>query len=720
MALSFFLLPALGYGQIDQDDWIFSSSVQNEANIKSLSSLPARYMTFQLDPTVFQRKLKSTKQELVLPNPKGEMETYVIIPTEVVDESVVSQYTIKTFKGYKKNDPSVLLACDISSEGFHAAVYEREHTFFIEPLVVGAPKKVMVHYIKHGTGKTKVCKMLDRVKRTQSKSDVKSAYRGPTQKRRFRLAVSAAGEYSQQFGGSSYSATNVLNAIASGVNMINPIFLRDLGVDFILVSGSNLVFRNVNTPYNGLDIDEAQFQIDSKLGDSNYDIGHLVMWAETGGVAEFAVTCEEGSKALGGSGTSQSVTTLWVDYVAHEIGHQMGSEHNFAAGSCGTSVTGFRFEPGEGSSIMAYANICEDSDRYASGSDPFFHYTSIKQIEAALNGTSCGVTSGGNASDPIADAKSNITIPKETPFILVGSATDANDPATQLSYNWEQNDGAGGETQGAPNCNNAKQPLFRFRPPSNAKFRNFPIYTDILSGNNNGAPWEKLPCSARTIAFSLFVRDNNTSFGRTDVDLLKVTVADTGPFAVATPNGGETITGGVGSTVTWSVNGTDAHCANVDILLSVDGGSTYSVVADAVANDGSQSIIMPNSATTTARVLVRCDVAGGFRAASTFFDVSDANFTIQAGASSAQKDLAADDSCIELFPKPTPGHFKIDGSLSNYDIRVLDVNEQVVQDYSGQGNSIDIDYAALPASYFFVSVSHKTNPNLCFQTIIKE
>lgn len=126
------------------------------------------------------------------------------------------------------------------------------------------------------------------------------------------------------------------------------------------------------------------------------------------------------------------------------------------------------------------------------------------------------------------NAQSDITIPKQTPFILVGSGSDANsDPIT---FSWEQFNGTGGATTGAPNCSSTTQPLFRFRPPVNNNYRTFPQMSDVLAGNNNTPAWEKLPCVARTLNFRFTARDNNTNWGRTNTDNVVVTVANTGPL----------------------------------------------------------------------------------------------------------------------------------------------------------------------------------------------
>ncbi|MBL0098777.1 MAG: hypothetical protein IPP49_00940 [Saprospiraceae bacterium] len=64
------------------------------------------------------------------------------------------------------------------------------------------------------------------------------------------------------------------------------------------------------------------------------------------------------------------------------------------------------------------------------------------------------------------------------------------------------------------------------------------------------------------------------------------------------------------------------NCANVNILMSFDGGYTYpTVLSTAVANDGSQDIIVPSTTTTTGRIMVKAN-------GNIFFDINNSNITI--------------------------------------------------------------------------------------------
>ena len=99
--------------------------------------------------------------------------------------------------------------------------------------------------------------------------------------------------------------------------------------------------------------------------------------------------------------------------------------------------------------------------------------------------------------------------------------------------------------------------------------------SDLIQEGNIGS---------RTLNFRLTVRDNNpyvagSTIGQTAFTDAVVTVTNTaGPFALTSPNSAVSWGAGTSQTVTWSVNGTNAgsvNCANVNILISHDGGNTF-------------------------------------------------------------------------------------------------------------------------------------------------
>lgn len=310
------------------------------------------------------------------------------------------------------------------------------------------------------------------------------------------------------------------------------------------------------------------------------------------------------------------------------MGHEVGASHPFnaATGNCGgNGVSNTNAEPGSGSTIMAYAGICGSKNDLQPHSDPQFHAVSLDEITAyTINGAghSCAAETATGNTAPVVNAGNNYSIPKSTPFVLTGSATDADsDP---LTYSWEQTDVGGPFGDWDKPVGNA--PLFRSFPPVTTPVRYFPKISDVV--NNDTTIGEILPSYGRTMHFRLTARDNRAGGGGVCFDEIAVGVSGSaGPFVVTEPNTNVSWTVGNFKTITWNVAGSNiapVNCANVAIELSTDGGLTFPVtIMSTTPNDGQEEIIVPNNVTAAARIRVRS-------VGNIFYDISDKNFAIQA------------------------------------------------------------------------------------------
>lgn len=441
--------------------------------------------------------------------------------------------------------------------------------------------------------------------------------------RTFRLAVTATGEYTQFHGG---TVADGLAATVTGINRVNDMYERDLAVRLLLVENNDqLIYTDADTDPFGLGdlFQENTDTINQIIGVENYDIGHNVN-QQIGGLASLDAICSVTSKANGYSGDRFPINDpFWIDYVSHEIGHQFGALHTFngTVGNC----SGFNregqsaFEPGSGSTIMAYAGIC-GSDNLQMNTDPYFHAQSIAEIQRTIDlFGACSVNIPTTNQPPVVNAGDDIAIPFGTPFTLTATATDEND-GDLLTYCWEQFDL--GPAQALDAADNGSSPLFRSLEPTPSPTRTFPRLATILA--NTPDPQEELPNQGRMMRFRCTARDNQTGGGGTAFDDIQVNVVSTaGPFRLLTGNTPTTLF--EDETIRWDVAGTDLppiDAQTVNILLSIDGGATFPIVlAESATNNGAAQVVMPDVETNAVRIKIEATD-------NVFFDINDVDIEI--------------------------------------------------------------------------------------------
>ncbi len=664
------VLVMIAVSGFSQSDKFWSANKENKANIvtdKAVARLtyPKEFRLFNLNTETLRKELFSivgsnlTNRSTVitLPNADGGFEQFEVFEASNFEAELQARFPeIRAYSGKGITDKYATLKLSISPQGIQTMVFRTDkENEFIEPY--SKDHTVYSVYKSHRNKGQLPWTCSTDEKNTffdiNSKIENTNSLTGGStgQLKTMRLAQSCNGEYANYFGATSAAQESlVLAAYNATLTRCNGVYEKDLALHLNLIANTtSVIYYNPSTDPYSTTLSQWNLQLQqtltSVIGNANYDIGHMFGASGGGGnagcigcVCVNPATSSSLAKGAGITSPNDGIPqgdNFDIDYVAHEVGHQLGANHTFSMSLEGTGVNK---EVGSGITIMGYAGITNQD--VAPHSIDIFHQASIAQIQANLATKTCPVSITMTANNaPVIAAVSNYTIPISTPFALTGSATDPqNDP---LTYCWEQNDNSTvSGTSSVASPTKASGPNWLTFPATVSGTRTFPKLSTILSGLNvtpplpggdAGANIEALSSVSRTLNFRVTVRDNNpyvagSTIGQTAFTDAVVTVSNTsGPFAVTAPNTAVTWAGGSAQNITWSVNNTTTapvSCANVKISLSTDGGQTFpSVLTASTPNDGSESLVIPVGASTTARIKV--EAVGNI-----FFDISNTNFTI--------------------------------------------------------------------------------------------
>jgi subtilisin-like proprotein convertase family protein len=604
------LLSTLGYSQSDKI-WKLSNDISNTLDDKlERTGMPSEFRVYSLNtealrtalvgaPSVFDGVISSVK--VAFPNYEGNLEVYTIYESSVMESTLQAKYPeIRSYVA--KNDKGDRIRFSVSPQkGLSAMIQSVQgKSTLIDPYT-----KDNTHYLvfsrAHSTGKELfTCTTEEEIHFGTTLREAAAQFNNAddNQLRTFKLAMSVTGEYAAFHGGDLISVNAAINAT---LTRVNGLYENDLNTRMILVSNNDSVvyLSAASDPYgaeNGW-ATALQNALNTNIGVANYDIGHLMGAIGFNGNAG-CIGCVCGNGKGRGYTTSVSPTgdAFDIDFVAHEMGHQMGGNHTYSIDIEGTGVN---VEPGSGSTIMGYAGITGIDTDVQSQSDPYFHAASIEQIMNNIKSKTCPTLTPIANATPIVDAGSDITMPIGTAFFLTGSGSDAN-PEDVLTYCWEQMNSATNANQTIPTPTRTSGPLFRSLLPVITPVRYFPNFADVVNYGVDGNKWERVPSVTRNLAFRLTVRDNKLGGASNSSDDVLVRFDNAyGPFTVSSQNtSGIDWAPGSQQTITWTVNNTNTLTGanTVNIRLSTDGGVTFPIfLASNVPNNGSASIMVPQN-----------------------------------------------------------------------------------------------------------------------------
>lgn len=667
---------------------------------------------------------KSNAVIIEIPTEAGTMEKFAVHSFPVLDEALEAKYHLGSYVGTGIDDPSKFIRFSVAPNDFQSMVISKGKYEFIE----SASKDKKIYYLhskSNKDAKSFICgtkespASIERLQQLMSKTE-NTSRSGNKKFFTIKLAIAVTGEYTAYFGGTA----GALSAINATMSRVDGVFEQELNCHLNVINAPQLIFTDATTdPFSdATKLYNWNYELLTTLHDGYYgvtdadfDIGHL-FGASGGGGNAGCVGCigsnDTSYNTYSSNGTSYKYPnnykgsaytspadnipagdTFDIDYVAHEMGHQLGDNHTFSK----REGSGYEVEPGSGSTIMAYAGITGATTDVQKHSDPYFHSVSIDQVQATLLSAAVGVQTAITNNPPVVTAfPRTYTVPLETAFVLTATATDPeNNP---LTYCWEEVDPSATSSYSTMTnigTSTTKGASFRSFSPVASPTRYFPKLSTVLSGAvRNDSDFEATSSVARTSNFRVTVRDN-VAGGQAQTAYQEQTVV-IGSAAAFTVNSGSGVAGSA-VTIKWIVSGTTAspyNVADVKIDYTNDNGATWNVLTASTPNNGTASVIFPSSLGASSPY-VRVSAIGNV-----FYAVN----VVTLKAASLQTNETVNDK-FQIYPNPTRDNLFVKNVSAKSIYSIFDATGRLA--LKGNLNNNGINVSGLPKGVYIISLVYK-------------
>ena len=285
-----------------------------------------------------------------LPAPDGALQRFAIMESPIMEADLAAAHPeISTYSGVGIDDPTATLRADTTPLGFHASVRSARGAWYIDPYYHLDTSTYVSYYARDAKPARRRARPTseDVLDAEPGDASAPAAAAGPdVTLRTYRLALVTDPTYATYFG-----AANVTAAKVTLMNRVDQIYEDELAIRMVLINQTDKL--NLNTAADmterggpcggpacytafqagagcsGPLLKRNQIVIGQIIGASNYDIGHIALGINGGGIAQLGIV-GRGAKAWGCTGLPTPVGDFMaVDYVAHEMGHQFAGNHTF-------------------------------------------------------------------------------------------------------------------------------------------------------------------------------------------------------------------------------------------------------------------------------------------------------------------------------------------------------------------------------------------------------